>query len=272
MRDFDSVYNKIKNYSEMTRSESEFLYDSIVDLKPKKILEIGVSSGASSAVILEAIKNNSDSVLYSVDLMDTYYKNNKKQTGFIVYEAFKEYLNRYKLYTNCTIADCIEQIGSDIDFVFLDAAHGIPGEVLDFLVVLPYCKKNATFVVHDINIQAIQEKPTLSLAPKMLMMAVDADKAYPQISEHQIFNIGKFTIKENTFASIENVFSALLSRWVRPMSLAQYHKFAEILSQHYDEHLVKYFEIASTKFRYETVTETPKTKVIKKIIRLLQKI
>ena len=37
--------------------------------------------------------------------------------------------------------------------VVLDAAHGLPGEVLDFLLILPWVNVDCVFVVHDINIQ-----------------------------------------------------------------------------------------------------------------------
>lgn len=46
MGGFEAVYEKIKAYSEMTKSECAFIYDLCQERKPKKIVEIGVSSGA----------------------------------------------------------------------------------------------------------------------------------------------------------------------------------------------------------------------------------
>ncbi|MGN1154361.1 MAG: class I SAM-dependent methyltransferase [Candidatus Gastranaerophilaceae bacterium] len=271
MKNFDELYENIKTYSEMTKSECKFLYDSIMEVKPKKILEVGVSSGASSSLILEAVKNNSDAKLYSVDLIDNYYKNHTKKTGFLVKEKFKEHLEKYKLYTNGTIADFIEEIGNGIDFVFLDSSHGIPGEVLDFITILPYCKEGAVFVIHDINIQLVHPKPTLSIAPKLLILSVDADKEFPKETEHKMYNIAKIKSTHSTMKNIENVFSALLSRWVRPVTQKQYDKFIEILSKHYDYNLVNYFKIAAEKFRYENKPESNKNIFLKKMIKILQK-
>lgn len=56
MGGFEAVYEKIKAYSEMTKSECAFIYDLCQERKPKKIVEIGVSSGAGSLLLLEATK------------------------------------------------------------------------------------------------------------------------------------------------------------------------------------------------------------------------
>ena len=45
--------------------------------------------------------------------------------------------------------DVIDEIGSDIDFLILDTLHIVPGEILDFLVCLPYLTKDAIVVLHD---------------------------------------------------------------------------------------------------------------------------
>ena len=66
MGGFEAVYEKIKAYSEMTKSECAFIYDLCQERKPKKIVEIGVSSGAGSLLLLEATKE-SGALLYSVD-------------------------------------------------------------------------------------------------------------------------------------------------------------------------------------------------------------
>ena len=51
MGGFEAVYEKIKAYSEMTKSECAFIYDLCQERKPKKIVEIGVSSGAGSLLL-----------------------------------------------------------------------------------------------------------------------------------------------------------------------------------------------------------------------------
>lgn len=53
--------------SEMSEHERRFLNGIIRELKPEKILEVGVSAGRSSVIILNAIKDIEDAKLYSID-------------------------------------------------------------------------------------------------------------------------------------------------------------------------------------------------------------
>ena len=244
MTNFKKIYNKIKKYSEMTMSECEFLYNTILKYKPKKIVEIGVSSGASSALILDAIKDDKDAMLYSVDLAEYYYKEPQKKVGFLVEKKFSEFKNKYNLYTKGTIADFIETIGSDIDFVLLDSAHGLPGEVLDFLLIYKYCSRNTIIVVHDINIQL--NIKTQSTAPKLLINTVIADKFYPQITDysHGFPNIGAFKLTDETENSIDNLFNILLINWVTIIKQEKLLIIRKILKKNYNNELVNYFDIA----------------------------
>ena len=52
----------------MSIDELYFINGLIRKYKPKKIIEIGVCTGATSATILNAIKDIEESKLYSVDL------------------------------------------------------------------------------------------------------------------------------------------------------------------------------------------------------------
>ena len=93
MGGFEAVYEKIKAYSEMTKSECAFIYDLCQERKPKKIVEIGVSSGAGSLLLLEATKE-SGALLYSV-------LEKRREVGFLCEEAekvvFEKKLNHCRL-------------------------------------------------------------------------------------------------------------------------------------------------------------------------------
>lgn len=136
--------------SEMTYLERCFLNGIIRQAKPKKILELGVSAGGSSAIILNAIKDFDNAKLYSVDYTEKWYVDNSKNTGFIIDEKFSNLKNKWKLYTGGTAAKFMEEIGGEIDLCLIDTVHSNPGEFLDFLIVLPYLKKNAILILHDI--------------------------------------------------------------------------------------------------------------------------
>ena len=105
---------KNKNFfkkSEMSDGDRQLLNGIIRESKPKKILEIGVSAGCSSAIILNAIKDIKDAKLYSIDYRDTYFQDQSKKIGYIVEEEFPNLINNnWKLYTGATSARFMEDI------------------------------------------------------------------------------------------------------------------------------------------------------------------
>lgn len=146
----DIKITKSKLTSEMTYLERYFLNGIVRQTKPKKILELGVSAGGSSAIILNAIKDFDNAKLYSVDYNTKLYYDNSKNTGFIIDEKFSNLKYKWSLYTGGTAAKFMEEIGGEIDLCLIDTMHVNPGEFLDFLIVLPYLKKNAILILHDI--------------------------------------------------------------------------------------------------------------------------
>ena len=131
----------------MSRQQRLFLNGIVRKFKPKKILELGVHKGGSSIIILNALYNMKKSHLFSVDL----YK--RKNLGLCVYNFFPNLLTNWKLYTGNIAVKFIEDIGKNIDMAFIDTAHFEPGEILDFLMILPFLKKGALVGFHDIGHQ-----------------------------------------------------------------------------------------------------------------------
>ena len=90
-----SLSNEHNKYSGMRYSERLFLSSLAQRYAPKKILEIGVSAGSLSTVLLNATKNIG-SELYSIDILDKWYRNRRlgenKRTGFVmdVYSELKK--------------------------------------------------------------------------------------------------------------------------------------------------------------------------------------
>ena len=146
---FKFIENKIKHYVELTSKEQIFFHGLIRTIKPRKIVEIGVSSGGSAALILNAIKDIENARLYSIDKLNYCYKNIKKKPGYFVEEKFPELTNKWTLYIGKLTSQVIETIGNDIDLVFIDTMHITPGEMLDWLMVLPFLKNEAIVAFHD---------------------------------------------------------------------------------------------------------------------------
>ena len=59
-------------------------------------------------------------------------------------------MDKWNLKTGILACEFIETIGNEIDLVFIDTMHTTPGEMLDWLMALPFLKEEAIVVLHDI--------------------------------------------------------------------------------------------------------------------------
>ena len=128
----------------MWDNQREFLNGVVRRFRPKKIVEIGVSKGCSSSIILNAIQDLDDSHLYSIDLSD------RNIIGKCVKSLFPNFLPKWTLYKGNIATKFMENIGRNLDMVLIDSAHFEPGEILDFIIVLPFLSEEAVIVMHDI--------------------------------------------------------------------------------------------------------------------------
>ena len=91
---------------------NQFIVNGVVRrFRPKKILEIGVSQGCSSSIILNSIQDLDDSHLYSIDL------SNRNVIGRCVKSLFPNLLSKWTLYKGNIASKFIEKIGKDIDML-----------------------------------------------------------------------------------------------------------------------------------------------------------
>ena len=181
--------------SEMSYLERCFLNGIIRQTKPKKILELGVSAGGSSAIILNAIKDFDNAKLYSVDYNKKWCRDNSKDVGFIIEEKFSNLKNKWKLYTGGTAAKFMDEIGGEIDLCLIDTMHINPGEFLDFLIVLPYLKKNAILILHDI---ALHHNYKSSITNGILFSCLKGKKlSFNEGLWNSFANIGAVILDEN---------------------------------------------------------------------------
>ena len=146
---FSLIESGIKNHIELKIDEQKFFHGLLRTIKPKKIVEIGVSAGGSAVLILNAIKDIEGAKLFSIDKSTYWFRDRNKKTGYLVHEKFPELMNKWTLYTGGLTAEFIETIGHGIDLVFIDTYHITPGEMLDWLMVLPFLKNEAIVIFHD---------------------------------------------------------------------------------------------------------------------------
>ena len=113
----------------------------IKKVMPKKLVEIGIAEGGTTSTIVKCLAMlGLKSTMYSVDLNQNFYHDSSLRTGY-EYDRIKNDIGEnvtHEFMLGKSIAGKIEKIGNNIDMVIIDTTHKLPGEILDFLVVLPY--------------------------------------------------------------------------------------------------------------------------------------
>jgi hypothetical protein len=135
------------------------------------------------------------------------------------------------------LPEFLDQIGDDIDFVILDTAHKMPGEILDFIACLPKLHKGAVVVLHDLTLNHRSHTHKNSFATRILLSSVVGDKAVRD-------NIGAILITEDTVKNIENVFSSLMITWNYLPQAEHIEIYRNWYSKYYKKELVDEFETA----------------------------
>lgn len=185
---------------------------------------------------------NSDAKMVSIDLNKECYRKKGKLSGYQL-EEVKEYLSNYQNHTfllGTILPNVIEDIGNEIDFVVLDTVHQLPGELLDFLCILPYLKDGAIVVLHDtiLNLGGQSEN---SYATKIVLDVAVGKKYFDY--ESRTINIGAIQIGADTRKNVANLFSAFSITWTYLPSESQLLAYRRIYEKHYDDECLKLFDI-----------------------------
>ena len=134
----------------MGKKQYSFINGIIRKHRPKNCLEVGVASGGSSVLILNAIKDIKGAKLISLDLNTNFYLNPYYKTGYRVKRFFPELSKNWQLFTGEQPHVFLEKLKMKFDFVFLDTAHITPGEIINLIEVLPFLNEKAIIILHDI--------------------------------------------------------------------------------------------------------------------------
>lgn len=77
-------YNEVTEKSELTPMQASFISGALRDKMPRKVLEVGTSAGGSTCLIMETLKElNIHSEISTVDLSETYYRDQSKNVGYL---------------------------------------------------------------------------------------------------------------------------------------------------------------------------------------------
>lgn len=254
------IYHQIKvkleksRCSYMGKNQREFLNGLIRKFRPKKVLEIGVDLGGSSIIILNALKDIKDSHLFSIDL-----NSNNTRVGSCVRKLFPQFLKNWTLYLGNVAAKFIEEIGKDIDMVFIDSAHFEPGEIMDFLIVLPFLKEEAIVGFHDIGNQinlAGPPKTRKEWAPYLIYNIIKGKKFLPSGNFILTHDIGAIKLEKNQYKYIHDYFRALGGQWQYFPKEIYINIIRNLFKTYYDNDCIIMFE-ETVKFNRNFVKNNP---------------
>lgn len=236
------------DYSEMTAFQRSFLCGLIKEKRPEKIVEIGVAAGATTALILQCLQTLAiEAEVYSVDLMLRWYRNEKYETGFIAKKILHNLGERikHKFLMGSSIPFFLEQIGDQIDFLILDTTHALPGELLDFVICLPFLKEDCVVVMHDIVENHLNYNDS-QIATKLLFDVVRAEKKYymweDELNIAGLSNIAAFRVGKETKDNVRDLFSAMTLNWQYILRDIERNKYREVIREYYGEEYGQLFD------------------------------
>jgi predicted O-methyltransferase YrrM len=242
--------------SEMSHKDRAFLNGIIRKTKPKTIVEIGLSAGGSTCVILNAIRDMENTKLYSFDYNTNWYRNEHlgidsgKRTGFLVNQIVPELVSKWELFTGgvpCKYFDNLPEEG--IDICFIDTMHRNPGEHLNILEILPFMKRNGIVIYHDTVLHTgfgtminNPEECALSttncvsfnsLNGKRILLKSEKTKGLP--------NIGAIILDENIDNMLFALFSNLSLPWAYKIADDDFIEMFKHFSKYYSRYWVQIY-------------------------------
>lgn len=233
----------ILDQSEMSSYERSFLCGLLKEKKPKKILEVGVAAGATTAILLQFLKKErmEETQLFSVDYSEKYYLDERWNSGFLASRYFSQNKN-WHLLLGHTVAAFLDEIcadGEKIDFLILDTMHILPGEIIDFLACLPYLADGAVVAMHDVSLNLRNENCYHASATRVLFSAVTGEKIYGRDVERYplLPNIGAFIISNDTRKNVADLFSALHLTWDYLPSDSDWKEYKKVFQSFYENEL-----------------------------------
>lgn len=233
--------------TEMIDSERGFLCGLIREFRPKKIVEVGVAEGGTSAVILNCIHQLSlNCTLYSIDLSERLYCDQSKETAWQLKQAAQAKpaeidLTKHKLLLGNVLPAWLDDIAGKIDFLILDTTHRMPGEVLDFIAAFPYLSEDAIVVLHDVNYGYGWKDPR-GIATTVLFQSVVANKFLNNQEDYP--NIAAFQLNCDTPQYMCNMFIALMTVWSYLPEEEHLKAYEDIITKNYPAEYLRIYRQA----------------------------
>ena len=237
---------------EMTREDHGFLSGIIKAVRPKKVLEVGVAEGGTTAVIVKSLEMLGLSCdMLSVDLNEQLWCDQSLETGYLYKRQEKSDKLRHAFAFGKTVAGQLEEYGGGIDLAVIDTMHTVPGEILDFLSVLPFLSEHGTVVLHDVNLNYLYackkgsvRHAMTSVATKIVYTTAVAEKYYDYDADH-LYNIAALKINEDTRKYAMDLFVALSHTWNYSLDDRLLREFRDLFARHYSPQCLEIFDLCA---------------------------
>lgn len=236
---------------EMTQFESAFLCGVLRKFQPRKIVEVGIAGGGTSAIISSCMCDIcTDFELHSIDYYEEFYRDPSKKTGYIGFQADdflsktkKQFVHKYWL--GDVACSFVEKIGDNIDCIILDTVHSMPGEILDFLTMLPYLKNGGVLILHDLVYNHYEQSNLKQAYSNILLFSSIKGKKYINIDNNRKMgmpSIGAIVIDEETRKNVGDIFLSLLVTWRYMPTKEQIKSYGDSIRKNYNNDYRKIFE------------------------------
>lgn len=130
----------------------------------------------------------------------------------------------------------------DCDFLIIDTTHFLPGEVLDFITLLPFLKNGAVVVLHDTCLNQMRNRNAIATGTVFSAAVGEKFINWDSSSFSNYPNIGAVVVNEDTRKNISNMFLALLLTWNYLPDGKQIAGYRKVIEEFYDESLVQIFD------------------------------
>lgn len=137
-----------KNYPRAMRSYVMMLYEFVLELKPEKVLEIGVHVGQSTKTILMALEKNKKGTLVSIDRK----RRSPLSPGYL------DLASRFHLIRGSSHDERVFEVVKNIlkdnelyNILFIDGDHSYDGVKQDWENYTPMVKPGGLIILHDVT-------------------------------------------------------------------------------------------------------------------------
>lgn len=223
----------------MSRFDSAFICGLIEAYRPRKIVEVGVSFGGTTAVILQCLSDlGYEFEMHSIDCEVRVVQDRSQLIGCLGEEARQLLgITSHKLHAGTILPQCIEEIGPDIDLLILDTMHSLPGETLDFLAAFPYLSENAVVCLHDVreNFKSWEKRALSATAALFSCVAAEKYINEDERRSHSYPNIAAFQITPDTGKYISNVVELLMVSWDYMPADEQLKAYLDVIEAHFGD-------------------------------------